>query len=691
MLFGKRNNIIYKSVKLRRRRRRNCIELRNILVFAFSLLAMGAVAYLVNFAFGLILFNNEIPMTSGLLYPRESETREVRSLDGIWNFVKSDEGNLTQGVREKWFEYDLNRFRETRPMPVPASYNEITEERRIRDHVGTVWYDRKFFIPIGWEKKQRVWMRFGSVHYEAIVWINGNQVMKHEIGHLPFEAEISQFVKYGGENRVTVLCDNVLLSTTIPQGTIVEQPSDLGVVILQDHTFDFFNYAGIHRSVVIYTTPNTYIEDVTVTTDLVDTTGSIYYEIKTNGTSSDEPLFVKVQILDKMDNIVATGESNTDLKGVLEIANVKPWWPYLMHKEPGYLYTMEVFLCTNNHPNIDVYRLKIGVRTLKWDNKQFYINGKPVYFRGFGRHEDADIKGKGLDLALLTKDFNLIKWIGANSYRTSHYPYSEESMQFADEQGIMIIDECPSVDTTGFHQALLDKHKSSIEQLIHRDKNHPSVVMWSIANEPRTSQLAADSYFEKVANYTKSLDRTRPVTAAIAVPSASDRAAKHLDIISFNRYNAWYANTGRLDMIVNNVVDEATTWNTKHNKPVLMSEYGAECITGMHMMPEFVFSEEFQTKVYSQHFKAFDILRNKGFFIGEFVWNFADFRTQQSTSRVGGNKKGVFTRNREPKSSAHLLRQRNFALCRDDSSECGLPNDLFLYISDKQIRDNSEL
>lgn len=119
---------------------------------------------------------------------------------------------------------------------------------------------------------------------------------------------------------------------------------------------------------------------------------------------------------------------------------------------------------------IDVYRLKFGIRTLSWNSKQFLVNEKPVYFRGFGRHEDSDvsitidqtfsqymhkialisicqIRGKGLDLALLTRDFNLLKWIGANAYRTSHYPYSEESMQFADEHGIMVIDECPSVDT----------------------------------------------------------------------------------------------------------------------------------------------------------------------------------------------------------------------------------------------------
>lgn len=178
--------------------------------------------------------------------------------------------------------------------------------------------------------------------------------------------------------------------------------------------------------------------------------------------------------------------------------------------------------------------------------------------------------------------------------------------------------------------ALLEKHKSSIEQLIHRDKNHACVVMWSIANEPRTQQHNADSYFgyvmlfdylliisaililiewisrfSAVANFTKSLDPNRPITAAIAVSVYDDKAvwmienivicrvrqqntlilqAKHLDIISFNRYNGWYSNPGKLDMITSRVIDEAIAWNTKHDKPVLMSEYGADTVEGLHFV-----------------------------------------------------------------------------------------------------------
>ncbi|KAJ6648592.1 Beta-glucuronidase [Pseudolycoriella hygida] len=183
-----------------------------------------------------------------------------------------------------------------------------------------------------------------------------------------------------------------------------------------------------------------------------------------------------------------------------------------------------------------------------------------------------------------------------------------------------------------------------------------------------------------VANYTRSLDPYRPVTAAIAISVFSDRAAKHLDIISFNRYNGWYQNPGRLNMITNRVVDEATSWYNKHNKPVLMSEYGADTIEGLHLLPAFVWSEEYQMALFSRHFKAFDILRKRGFFIGEFIWNFADFKTNQSVTRVGGNKKGVFTRQRQPKEAAHHVRRRYFSLARD-LDKCPVPQDLFAYIS----------
>ncbi|EDV98514.1 beta-glucuronidase [Drosophila grimshawi] len=636
--------------------------------------------------------NIKPPATVGLLYPRESETREVRSLDGMWLLLRSNASDPLQGIREKWYNQSLRATNHsTILMPVPASYNDVTVDQQLRDHVGTVWYERQFFVPTRWRTdKLRTWLRFGSVHYQAVVWINGQAALRHNFGHLPFEAEIDSFVKYGSENRITIMVDNRLNNRTIPQGKVLKQANDDGVVYVQTYTFDFFNYAGIHRSVHLYTTPQTHISDVELRTLIsINKIGRIDYRLwfGNEGSLARNSNYVLVQLRDETGTVVAH-QINRELRnGTLLVTNVKPWWPYLMDPVPGYMYSLEFLLFSTDESDaeansqlIDAYRMPIGIRSLSWNNDGLYLNGKSLYLRGFGKHEDSDIRGKGLDNAMIMRDFNLLKWIGANAYRTSHYPYSEESMQFADKHGIMIIDECPSVNTDLFEPQLLLNHMSALEQLIHRDRNHASVIAWSIANEPRTQKMTAEAYFGALTNYTRGIAHGRPLTAASNVDSPSKcKMSQFLDIIGFNRYNAWYHNAGRTDMIVSPMYEEAKYWRERYQKPIIVFEYGGDTLEGYHTLPAFIWSEEYQTTLFSKHFQAFDKLRQLKWFMGEFVWNFADFKTEQTITRVGGNKKGVFTRDRQPKAVAHLLRQRYYALALklDNAS---MPVDLFNYI-----------
>ncbi|KAJ0176544.1 hypothetical protein K1T71_007723 [Dendrolimus kikuchii] len=622
----------------------------------------------------------------GALYPQASETRDLRTLDGIWNF-RASPPDPEYGYRNGWYEQDLEKTGPVIPMPVPASYNDVGEDASLRDHVGLVWYSRRFHVPSWWLLgEQRVWLRFSSVHYAAEVWVNGKSVTYHEIGHLPFEVEVTDVVNYNSSNLLTVVVDNTLLSDTVPQGTIRDISVGYNKVRLeQTYTFDFFNYAGIHRTVFLYSTPQLYIDDVIVNTDKQGLTGFVVYNITCKGPSKS-PVLCLVQLFDKQDNQVV---ASNDCAGLLEVGNAKFWWPYLMHEEPGYLYTFKASLIGPYGDILDTYSSKIGIRTVTWSNTTIYLNEKPLYLQGFGMHEDSDLRGKGWDQVLWVKNFNLIKWLGANAFRTSHYPYAEEIYQMADEQGIMIIDECPCVDTDIFSDALLTKHKQSLTELIRRDKNHPSVIMWSISNEPRSANKLADAYFAEVVRHVKSMDLSRPVTIAISQNVNSDRAGRHLDIICFNRYNGWYQNAGYLGYITNYVYEEATAWHRKHNKPVIMTEYGADTIAGLHLYPEYIWSEEYQVALLSEHFKAFDKLRQAGYFAGELIWNFADFKTAQSITRVGGNKKGIFTRSRQPKAAAHHLRARYLALAAADAGAS--PPDISYYVSDHKAAQHEEL
>ena len=142
------------------------------------------------------------------------------------------------------------------------------------------------------------------------------------------------------------------------------------------------------------------------------------------------------------DRLLKTVAEGKGTKSTIAVREPNLWWPHLMHEDPGYLYTLKVSLSKGSE--IDVYRLKFGIRSVAFNNTDgVLINHRKFYFTGFGRHEDSDFRGKGLDLPLVAKDFNLIKWTNANSFRTSHYPYAEEIMDFADENGIAIIDETP--------------------------------------------------------------------------------------------------------------------------------------------------------------------------------------------------------------------------------------------------------
>jgi len=584
-----------------------------------------------------------------MLYPRESETREIKDLSGIWEF-KVDKDN--EGYEKQWFKKPL---KDTIVMPVPASYNDITQDSEIRDHIGNVWYERNFFIPFSWKEK-KVFLRVGSASHKARVWINGREAGYHKGGFLPFTMEVNDLVGFGRKNRLTIAVNNILDWTDIPPGKIKEISDDMHPegYRVQEYYFDFFNYSGIHRPVRLLALPRNYIDDISVVTDIDGESGNVSYTIKTEGHFAR----ISVCLLDEKGNMVV--EANQS-EGRLYVPKVRLWEP-----SNPYLYILEAKIFNRQKKLEDSYRLPIGIRTVKVDRKQFLINGKPFYFKGFGKHEDSDLRGKGLDHVINVKDLNLLKWVGANSFRTSHYPYSEELMNLADREGFVIIDEVSAaglnLEDTGEKTfsperayKALKHHINCLEELIQRDKNHPSVVMWSVANEPASHEEEALPYFQKIAKEVRNLDSTRPITLVNSSTPDTCRVAQLFDVVCVNRYYSWYTDPGHLELIKFQLEKDLQGWYKKFKKPVFLTEYGADTIAGFHQDPPVMFTEEYQCEMLEQYHKILDRL---DFVIGEHVWNFADFATKQEITRVVGNKKGVFTRQRQPKAAAFLLKRR---------------------------------
>jgi beta-glucuronidase len=588
-----------------------------------------------------------------MLRPQDNATRERKSLNGLWRFAldRADEGRSAG-----WF---MRPLADAREMAVPASFNDIAADAAVRDYFGDVWYQTTVCIPRGWDG-QRIVLHFESATHRATVWVNDAEVVSHEGGYTPFEADVTAHVQAGDEARITVVVNNTLSFQTIPPG-VIEDTSDGR---RQKYWHDFFNYAGIHRTVWLYATGQAHLTDVTVVTGLDGANGVIEYTTAAEDADGAE---VKVVLRDAEGAEVATG---TGASGMLTVENVHKWAP-----GDGYLYDLEVQLVDEAGATVDSYHQSVGVRTVAVDGTRFLINGEPFYFTGFGKHEDLAVIGKGHNDAFMLHDFELLKWIGANSFRTSHYPYSEDVLDYADRQGIVIIDETAAVGLnmglgggifgaqgyiTFSPETINDEtrevHAQAIRELVARDKNHPSVVLWSIANEPESDTEGAETYFKPLFELTRKLDPTRPVgfVNVMLAPYGKCRVSQFGDVLMLNRYYGWYVNTGELRAAEMAWEEELWGWASE-GKPIIITEYGAETYPGLHSVPPMPWSEEYQVEYLDMNHRVFDRVDAV---IGEQVWNFADFATSSGIMRVGGNKKGAFTRDRQPKSAAHALRRR---------------------------------
>ena len=589
------------------------------------------------------------------LKPQHSTTRELVNLDGLWKFALAAEDEPS----ESWTAV-LPRDLEC---PVPASYNDIFADRKIHDHVGWVLYQRDVIVPKGWSE-ERFLIRAEAATHKGRIYVNDEFLTEHSGGYTPFEADVTHLVSAGEKFRLTIAVNNELTFETIPPGMVTVDNSTGRKI--QTYMHDFYNYAGLARSVWLYSVPEQHITDVTVVTDVEDTTGLIHYDVKVSG-SSNSTVSVKVSVVDEDGNVVSNA---TGAKGTAEVADVKLWQP-----GAAYLYQFEVSIVDSADKVIDTYSVATGVRTVEVKGSEFLINGKPFYFTGFGAHEDSEIRGKGHDQAYMVHDFQLRKWMGANSFRTSHYPYAEEVMDFADRNGVVVIDETAAVGLNialqgGVQGAPAETwvalntsiaHEQSIRELISRDKNHPSVVMWVIANEPAAQEEGAREYFETLAKLTRGLEPSRPITYANqgAATPETDLIMDLFDVICVNRYFGWYQQTGDLEAAEIALEEELRLWQDTYNKPIIMSEYGADTLAGLHSILAVPFSEEFQVDMLDMYHRVFDRIDAMA---GEHVWNFADFQTSIGIRRVDGNKKGVFTRDRKPKAAAHSLKKRWTAL-----------------------------
>jgi beta-glucuronidase len=587
----------------------------------------------------------------GLLYPRQNQHRSVMDLSGFWQFQLDPKD---EGEAARWWE----GLKAPRTIAVPCSWNELFDDAR--DYLGLAWYRTESWIPQAW-RGQRVFLRVGSANYASKVWVNGSLVAEHLGGHLPFVADITERVAWNQATAITISVENKPVPDRVPAG-----PSPSGGLFAgltggyPATTYDFFPYAGLQRPVLLFCVPTTHIDDVTVRTALEGAEGRVEVRVSASAGYSGSGR----ARLGTIEAPLRFRDGKAEV--ALRVPAARAWSPQDPHLYPLSL-TLE-----DGRRTTDAYTLEVGIRTIEVRGDRLLLNGQPITLTGFGKHEDFPINGRGLNVPLLVRDHELLRWVGANSYRTSHYPYSEEAMQLADRLGVLVIDEIPAVslnfnDEPALVARRLEQCQRALDELVRRDKNHACVILWCVANEPMAGNpmapggaspaavAAGSAFFKTLYDQARAQDASRPVTL-VGVMNGPVEWLGLFDVTSINRYYGWYSQGGRLDAGKEALAQELDALHGRLGKPILITEFGTDTLAGSHSQPEEMWTEEYQVEFLRRYL---DVAASRPFVAGLHVWNFADFKTGQGIIRAGGlNHKGVFTRDRRPKMAAHFLRSR---------------------------------
>ena len=566
-------------------------------------------------------------------------SRQVTSLNGAWHYIVDVQ-------EEGYYDYRMNPtpwgfFRNAKPqrpedlieydfdkapvMQVPGDWN--TQDSQLFFYEGTVWFYKQFRL----ERKEqrggkRTLLYFGAVNYEAYVYVNGQLAGHHEGGFTPFNFDVTDLLQ-DGDNVVIVKVDNKRRAAHVP--TLI---------------FDWWNYGGITRDVLLAEVNPVYIENYSLQLTNLKTK-ELSFSAQLNHKESDKEITLSIPEL----RIKKTFKTNAE--GIVHSSQFTVHSPQLKlwSPESPILYKVEIQM------GDEVIRDEIGFRTIETRGKQILLNGKPVYLRGISIHEE---KAYGGGRANSTADAHtLLSWakeLGCNFVRLAHYPHNEYAVREAERMGLLVWSEIPVYWTIAWtNPQTYQNAERQLTDMIRRDQNRANVIIWSIANEtPHSAER--DTFLSRLATKARSLDNTRLISMAMEVTSASnyknrlqDNMNEYVDVISFNEYIGWYRD-----------VNDASKmeWEIPYDKPVIISEFGGGAKYGLHGAKNQRWTEEFQENLYRENIAMLEKIDGLA---GTTPWILKDFRSPRRV--LNGiqdyyNRKGLFSDQGEKKKAFYVLR-----------------------------------
>ena len=566
----------------------------------------------------------QIPLTTSdeMLF---TAGRSCEKLDGQWNFSVDvfdtflrkkffAEEHLDEQGRERPIDCDFDGWEK---VMLPSNWNLAQE--RYYYYEGTGVYTRTFhFLPN--QEDERVFLRIGAANYACRVWLNGALISRHEGGFTPFFTELTPYLKE--HNRIILLVNNTRKLEQVPS-----------------INYDWFNYGGVPRSISLYRLPPLFIKDFFVSLLPNGKFDTIQAQITLSGAVQG----VACQVC--IPELGITKQCQTDANGVATIAFAAS--PVLWSCDAPKLYEVQVSCLGDSVTD------RVGFREIKVVGKEILLNNKPIFLKGVCCHEESTKSGRALGDEERLQILQTAKELGCNIMRLSHYPHSERMAQLADEIGMMLWEEIPVYWALCFENPeTYASATNQMRELILRDRNRASVVIWSVGNEnPDTDSRL--TFMSGLAQICREMDHTRPVSAACLVDidemRVKDRMTAHVDIVAFNEYYGWYyRDYSGLQQILE---------NTHLEQPMVISETGAGSLPGHFGGEEELFTEEHQAKMYAQQFAYSD-----GFLQGIFPWVLYDFRSPVRMNPIQNqhNRKGLVAFDKKQRKLAFQTVQRYY-------------------------------
>lgn len=564
--------------------------------------------------------------------------RDRELLNGKWDAIIDlyDQGrgkklweNRKPVTDTEFFEYSFDGGLR---LNVPGDFN--SQIPQLQYYEGTVWYARHFNAAPAAEG-ERLFLYFGGVSRRCTVWLNGRELISHEGGFTPFQIEVTDSISEG-DNFICIEVNNRRRTDAIPA-----------------MSFDWWNYGGITRDVLLVRTPAVYIKDYFITLDPHSGDRVNVSVLMSEAVPAGSSVTVAVPELKCRADIALDAEGRGSIS--LKPKNLQRWSPDFPKL---YDVTLEY---SGSDGGSDRIAEQIGFRTMSVEGTKILVNGKPAFMCGVSFHEEIPQRmGRACTEADAWQLLSEAKALGVNMVRLAHYPQNEYTVRLAERLGIILWQEIPVWQGIDFgNEETMDKALRMFSEMLHRDKNRCAVGFWGIANETRPS-AERDAFLRRELALGRSLDPTRLYTAAFdnvhfmeeyGEFRIEDELPQELDVVSFNKYMGWYAPWP--------AEPSQCRWNVVPDKPVIISEFGSEALYGQR-------GDGGRASSWSEDYQADNCLKNIEMFsqipnlAGVSPWILFDFRSPyrfHPTNQDGWNRKGLVSDQGQRKKAWYVMRE----------------------------------